>query len=147
MELSKSKVTLIKYDNKENLDNFLSKINYVNLNEISKEINLSSFKRDLVIDEVLSDFELEFRYFVVDIDSVRVNWDYKVAQQRGTEKLSVINNLISDLNLDKNFRLIFAFSGDSFQHSLINRCNLFLELFKEDVILKKSSYILTSNQN
>lgn len=143
MELSKSKVTLIKYDNKENLDNFLSKINYVNLNEISKEINLSSFKRDLVIDEVLSDFELEFRYFVVDIDSVRVNWDYKVAQQRGTEKLSVINNLISDLNLDKNFRLIFAFSGDSFQHSLINRCNLFLEY----VILKKSSYILTSNQN
>ncbi len=140
MELSKSKVTLIKYDNKENLDNFLSKINYVNLNEISKEMNLASFKRDLVIDEVLSDFELEFRYFVVDVDSVRVKWDYKVATQRGSEKLSVINNLISDLNLDKNFRLIFAFSDDSFQHSLINRCNLFIELFKEDVILKKSSY-------
>ncbi len=140
MELSKSKVTLIKYDYKENLDNFLSKINYVNLNEISKEMNLASFKRDLVIDEVLSDFELEFRYFVVDIDSVRVKWNYKVATQRGTEKLSVINNLISDLNLDKNFRLIFAFSDDSFQHSLINRCNLFIELFKEDIILKKSSY-------
>jgi hypothetical protein len=140
LELSKSKVTLIKYDYKENLDNFLSKINYVNLNEISKEMNLASFKRDLVIDEVLSDFELEFRYFVVDIDSVRVKWNYKVATQRGTEKLSVINNLISDLNLDKNFRLIFAFSDDSFQHSLINRCNLFIELFKEDIILKKSSY-------
>lgn len=93
------------------------------------DMNLSSLKRDLVIDEVL-----------VDVDSVRINWDYKVATQRGTEKLSVINNLISNLNLDKNFRLIFAFSGDSFQHSLINRCNLFLELFKEDVILKKSSY-------
>lgn len=133
MDLGKSKVTIIKYDYKENLDNFLSKINYVNLNEISKEMNLASFKRDLVIDEVLSDFELEFRYFVVDIDSVRVKWNYKVATQRGAEKLSVINNLISDLNLDKNFRLIFAFSDDSFQHSLIHRCNLFLEIIDGEI--------------
>ena len=134
MDLGKSKVTIIKYDYKENLDNFLSKINYVNLNEISKEMNLTSFKRDLVIDEVLSDFELEFRYFVVDIDSVRVKWNYKVATQRGAEKLSVINNLISDLNLDKNFRLIFAFSNDdSFQHSLIHRCNLFLEIIDGEI--------------
>lgn len=140
MELSKSKVTLIKYDNKENLDNFLSKINYVNLNEISKEINLASFKRDLVIDEVLSDFELEFRYFVVDIDSVRVKWNYKVATQRGSEKLSVINNLISNLNLDKNFRLIFAFSDDSFQHSLIHRCNLFLEIIDGEIQVRESTY-------
>lgn len=140
MELSKSKVTLIKYDNKENLDNFLSKINYVNLNEISKEINLANFKRDLVIDEVLSDFELEFRYFVVDVDSVRVKWNYKGATQRGTEKLSVINNLISNLNLDKNFRLIFAFNEESFQHSLINRCNLFLEIIDGQINERKSSY-------
>lgn len=140
MELSKSKVTLIKYDNKKNLDMFLSKINYVNLNEISKEMNLSSFKRDLFIDEVLNDGEVDYKYFLVDVDSVRVVWNYKGATQRGTEKLSVINNLISDLNLDKNFRLIFAFNEESFQHSLINRCNLFLEIVNGEILERKSTY-------
>lgn len=140
MELSKSKVTLIKYDNKKNLDMFLSKINYVNLNEISKEMNLSSFKRDLFIDEVLNDGEVDYKYFLVDVDSVGVVWNYKGATQRGTEKLSVINNLISDLNLDKNFRLIFAFNEESFQHSLINRCNLFLEIVNGEILERKSTY-------
>ena len=140
MDLGKSKVTIIKYDNKKNLDNFLSKLNYVNLNEISKEMNLSSFKRDLVIDEVLSDDKLHYKYFLVDVDSVKVKWNYKVATQRGTEKLSAINNLISNLNLDKNFRLIFAFNEESYQHSLIHRCNLFLEIIDGEILERKSTY-------
>lgn len=140
MGLGKSKVTLIKYDDKESLDSFLSTLNYVNLNEISLEMNLASFKRDLLIDEVLSDEEQDYRYFYVDVDSVLIKWDYKAAQQRGTEKLAIINNLISSLNLDKNFRLIFAFKEDSFQHNLIHRCNRFVEIIDGQIIERKSSY-------
>lgn len=140
MELGKSKVTLIKYDNKESLDNFLSTLNYVNLNEISLEMNLVSFKRELLIDEVLNDDEKDYRYFYVDVNSVLVNWDYKVAQQRGAEKLATINNLISNLNLDKNFRLIFGLSDDTFQHSLIHRCNLFIEMIGDEIQVRKSTY-------
>ena len=76
----------------------------------------------------------------MNIDTVETSYNHDVPGQRGSNRIIVINNLIANLHLDNNFRLILGFTNESFNYDLINRCNLFLEISGDKIEKEISSY-------
>ena len=74
------------------------------------------------------------------MENLQVN-DNNRPGQRGLHKVNAINNFISKLHLERNFRLIFGYVNDKFEHDMIHRVNLSIEI-KEggDIVQIYSNY-------
>lgn len=139
MDLKESKITLVKYIKSDDLDNFLSNFNHIKIDDLEQDFSLSNLKRDLFLDAIIDDVDC-VKWIYIDVENLKIT-DSNKPQQRGTHKIVSINNFISKLKLERNFRLIFGYTNDRFEHGMIHRVNLSIDI-KEggEIIYNYSNY-------
>lgn len=139
MDLKKSKITLVKYNNKEDLYNFLSNFNYIEIGELDLDLSISELKRDLLLDTLIDGVD-SVKWIYIDVENININ-NSDLPAQRGSHKIASINNFVSKFHLEKNFKLIFGYTNERFEHGMIHRVNLSIDILEGGEIIKNySSY-------
>ena len=137
MDLKESKITLVKYNRAEDLYRFLSDYNYIEIKDLTMDLSIPGLKRDLLLDTLIDEVD-SIKWIYIDVENINFFDDNKPGQ-RGSHKINSINNFISKFHLEKNFRLIFGYLNERFEHGMIHRVNLSIDIREGGEIIKNYS--------
>lgn len=136
--LQNSKMTLIKYDNWETLSQFISAYNYYKLDIVHFQEDFKYLNRELLINGIL-DEDRFYTHLLVDIEKVKIIGDIG-AGDRHSHNWTFINNLITGIIQNKDFKLILVYKEDTFD-VFSHRANICLEILNDQLTIKKNHLV------
>lgn len=100
--LNESTISLLGYTFKEESlkDELISKIPHYKVSEIDSSFNLKSSIREFKINSVLSDVDIDIKYFVIDLQELR----YSIIKHRVGVASLTSNNKLGELSLASELR-------------------------------------------
>lgn len=100
--LNESTISLLGYTFKEESlkDELISKIPHYKVSEIDSSFNLKSTIRDFKINSVLSDFDIDIKYLVIDLQELK----YSIIKHRVGVASLTSNNKLGELSLASELR-------------------------------------------